>query len=174
MKIDKISTLTSDKEAKRLKEQIYFDSKQKSVNEEIYYSIDKINKAIAEKNQITFTYQKRVVNENKTVSFSERKHTVNPYALIWSNDHYYLVANNEKYDNLMNVRVDRISQVEILDQKVEKLRKDSDDPEKIRFAVGFYYEERGGDIRAAMREADTLMYEDKKAFYNRHPECRYR
>lgn len=63
---------------------------------------------------------------------------------------------------------------EILDQKVEKLRKNSDDPEKISFAVGFYYEERGGDIRAAMREADTLMYEDKKAFYNRHPECRYR
>ena len=63
---------------------------------------------------------------------------------------------------------------EALDQKVEKLRKDSDDPEKISFAVGFYDEERGGDIRAAMREADTLMYEDKKAFYGRHPECRYR
>ena len=34
---------------------------------------------------------------------------------MWSNDHYYLIANNEKYDNLMNLRIDRIKKVEVLD-----------------------------------------------------------
>ena len=61
-----------------------------------------------------------------------------------------------------------------LSHKVETLRKKSDDPNKISFAVGFYYEENGGDIRKAMREADANMYNDKKAFYERHPECRNR
>ena len=33
------------------------------------------------------------------------------------------------------------------------------------FAIGFYHDENGGDIRKAMREADALMYEDKKENY---------
>ena len=42
---------------------------------------------------------------------------VNPSALIWSNDHYYLVCNNVKYENLMHLRIDRIKKVTILDTK---------------------------------------------------------
>ncbi len=59
-----------------------------------------------------------------------------------------------------------------LETLVEKLRKDSEDPENVSFALGFYYDDKGGDIRAAMREADALMYEDKKRFYDRFPESR--
>ncbi|MBE6834759.1 MAG: WYL domain-containing transcriptional regulator [Ruminococcaceae bacterium] len=113
--IEKISGLTNSFDAKKLLEQVYVDSRQKSSNEEVYYSIDKINKAICQGNQITLTYIKRVVNDNKTVSFSEKKHTVNPYALIWSNDHYYLISNNVKYDNLMPLRIDRMKKVTIIE-----------------------------------------------------------
>ncbi len=63
---------------------------------------------------------------------------------------------------------------EVLSSKVEALREKSDNTNNISFAIGFYYEEKGGDIRVAMREADSRMYEDKKAFYDRHPECRNR
>ena len=59
-----------------------------------------------------------------------------------------------------------------LETLVEKLRKDSEDPENVSFALGFYYDDKGGDIRAAMREADALMYEDKKRFYDRFPKSR--
>jgi diguanylate cyclase (GGDEF)-like protein len=75
-------------------------------------------------------------------------------------DEFLIIAKDESKD--------------ILNSKVETLRIKSDDPNKISFAVGFYYEEKGGDIRAAMREADARMYEDKKAFYERHPESRNR
>ena len=59
-----------------------------------------------------------------------------------------------------------------LEEHVEKLRRDSLDPENVSFAIGFYYDDKGGDIRAAMREADALMYEDKKHFYERFPDSR--
>jgi len=125
--IEKISSLTSVAYAEKLKKQVYFDSKQKSTNEEVYYSIDTINKAINDSKQITFIYQKRVVNDNKVVSFSEKKHTVNPYALIWSNDHYYLISNNVKYDNLMPLRVDRMRKVSIIeDSHIRPLREVSE------------------------------------------------
>ena len=37
---------------------------------------------------------------------------VNPYALWWESDHYYLIVNNPKYPNLIHLRVDRIESVE--------------------------------------------------------------
>ena len=61
-----------------------------------------------------------------------------------------------------------------LETLVEKLRKDSANPENVSFAVGFYFDDKGGDIRVAMREADANMYEDKKRFYDRFPESRFR
>ena len=125
--IDKISALTYDYDARKLRKQVYVDSGQKSSNEEVYYSIDKINKAICQGRQITLTYMKRIVKDNKTVSFSERRHTVNPYALIWSNDHYYLISNNIKYDNLMTLRIDRMKKVDIVEGSVIRpLREVSD------------------------------------------------
>jgi diguanylate cyclase (GGDEF)-like protein len=59
-----------------------------------------------------------------------------------------------------------------LEKLVEKIRKDSSDPENVSFAIGFYFDDKGGDIRVAMREADANMYEDKKRFYDRFPESR--
>ena len=59
-----------------------------------------------------------------------------------------------------------------IESLVEKIRKDSADPQNVSFAVGFYYDDKGGDIRVAMREADALMYEDKKQYYDRFPELR--
>ena len=41
---------------------------------------------------------------------------VSPYALIWAEDHYYLVCNNEKYDNLMHLRLDRMKRVSLLEE----------------------------------------------------------
>ena len=59
-----------------------------------------------------------------------------------------------------------------LEKIVEKLRQDSSKPENVSFALGFFYDDKGGDIRVAMREADALMYEDKKQYYDRFPESR--
>ena len=63
---------------------------------------------------------------------------------------------------------------ELLESQIQKLRQKEDGPEHISFAVGFYYDEKHLDIRTAMREADALMYEDKKRYYEMHPECRNR
>ena len=48
--------------------------------------------------------------------FKEKTYKLSPYALIWQNDHYYLVANLQKYDNLMHIRVDRMKKVTVLDE----------------------------------------------------------
>ena len=54
---------------------------------------------------------------------------------------------------------------ESLEARVETLREKSKVKGNVSFAIGFYHDENAGDIRKAMREADALMYEDKKANY---------
>ncbi|MBQ9106990.1 MAG: WYL domain-containing protein [Clostridia bacterium] len=113
--IQKLNTLVSEKQALVLQNQIYVDSRIKHGNEEIYYNIDNINTAISKGCKITFKYIRRQI-DLKTKARSETKvFTVSPYALLWSNDHYYLISNNEKYDDLMHLRVDRMKGVTLLE-----------------------------------------------------------
>lgn len=114
--IKKISTLCSENQAENIAQQIYIDSTVKCANEEIYYNIDVINRAIEEGRQIVFIYRRRKINDSADgITSTQKTLTVSPYAMIWSDDHYYLVGNNCKYDNLMHVRIDRMKKVELTD-----------------------------------------------------------
>lgn len=115
--IEKIEGFTSVYHAEVLKKQVYIDNRPKSGNESVYYVIDALDNAIKAGKKVKFSYSRRKMDDKYAARKETRMFTLSPYALIWSNDHYYLVANNEKYDNLMNVRVDRISGVSILDEK---------------------------------------------------------
>ncbi len=134
--IEKIETFTSVYNASILKKQVYIDNRAKSGNETVYYVIDDLDTAIKAGKKVQFTYTRRKMDEKYAARKETRSFVLSPYALIWSNDHYYLIANNEKYDNLMNVRVDRISNVEILDQKVRPIHEVS--PYKIYFDPADY------------------------------------
>lgn len=116
--IEKIGTLCSEKQRNTIEGQVYIENRVKCTNENIYYAIDVIHRAISQSKQISFVYSKRTINEGESeITMQEKEHCVSPYAMIWSNDHYYLVANNEKYDNLMHLRIDRMKNVEITDKK---------------------------------------------------------
>lgn len=115
--IKKIACLCSESTGKNLTKQVYIENRVKCTNEEIYYSIDVLNRAIQQGKKVAFTYCKRVVEENsRSAKIQEKNHVLSPYALIWSSDHYYLVGNNQKYDNLMHVRIDRMKKVEMLEE----------------------------------------------------------
>ena len=115
--IDKILTLVSAPQARQIKSQVYVDNRPKSANEEIYYHIDKLNRAIQNGSQVQVLYRRRKITDQNAVEYDDRLHTVSPYAMIWADDHYYLVCNKAKYDNLMVLRIDRIKKLEILENE---------------------------------------------------------
>lgn len=96
--------------------QLSTDKRIKFSNEQIYYVIDEINQAIADKKRIEFDYYKYAVTDNTPVLTKQRRFEISPYALVWANDKYYLVGNYDKYDNLSNYRLDRIKMIEITDK----------------------------------------------------------
>ncbi|MBP3938716.1 MAG: WYL domain-containing transcriptional regulator [Clostridia bacterium] len=121
--IYKIGSLLSEFQEEELREQIYVESSFKSEKEDLYDIIKSLDDAIKRSNQVQITYAKRKL-ENRYLKKSEGKvFIVNPYSLLWSNDHYYLVCNNDKYNNLMHLRLDRISQVKILDKQAKHFSK---------------------------------------------------
>lgn len=115
--LGKLNSMLSVYQAKRRENAVFFATADKCGNEELYYSIDKISSAIESKKQIKLEYSSRLFDKNRNVERVGKEMTVNPYALTWQDDHYYLIGNYAKYDNLIHLRLDRISNVEILPQK---------------------------------------------------------
>ena len=111
----KLEGLMSKQQADTLRGQVYVERRTKCSNEEIYYNIDKLHYAVTHGRRVSYVYSRRVLGEDGKAVTSEKQFTVNPYALIWSNDHYYLVCNKTNYDNLMNARIDRMKKVTVLD-----------------------------------------------------------
>ena len=105
-------------QAQDIDSQIFIDNRLKFQNEQIYYIIDTINRAIAQEKKVRFDYCRYHIEDNRAVLRTERTFEISPYALVWSNDFYYLVGNYEKYDNLSNYRLDRMRMAQLTDKKI--------------------------------------------------------
>ena len=111
--LGKLRGMISVHEAERNKNSVYFAPSDKCENEEIYYTIDKISSAIEKRKQIELTYSSRALDSSREVVLNKKQMVINPYALTWQDDCYYLIGNYAKYDNLIHLRLDRISKVKI-------------------------------------------------------------
>ena len=115
--LEKLFAQLSLNQALTIKEHCSNVIENKSENEELYYTVDAVNRAISKRKKIKFDYFKRKLTKRMTSAGETKSFVLSPYALVWANDRYYLISNNEKYDNLMHTRLDRMSKVEILDEE---------------------------------------------------------
>ena len=83
-------------------------------NKELFYTIEVLDEAIAMGKQVSFTYNS-YGTDKKLHPRREREYIVNPYQMAATNGRYYLIGNYDKYNNLANYRVDRITGIRLLD-----------------------------------------------------------
>lgn len=114
--LQKIESLLSNNQANKLKKQVFLANREKTQNEEIYYNIDKIAKAVEANKKISFKYFEYTAGKEKRFRKGGRSYEVSPYAMLWFEDAYYLVGNMQRFDNLVHFRVDRMANVEIKDE----------------------------------------------------------
>ncbi len=158
---DKLQKLLSRGEAQKIHRQIFIENRKKSNNERVLINIDAISDAIDRGLKIKVVYSNKEYTCGK-VTKKERTHMLSPYALTWADDHYYLIANNEKYDNLMHLRIDRIISAEVMENK--PLRRFSEVSEyKTFFDVADYCNKAfnmfGGEKRRIELLCDNSMLE---------------
>lgn len=111
--ISKIERLTSRENAKLLHRQVFVTNRVKTLNEQIYYNVDKIHDAIAANKQITFKYFDIDVNKSKAYRKNGEAYTESPISLTWDDENYYLITYKTKYDNYVHYRVDKMEGIEI-------------------------------------------------------------
>lgn len=90
-------------------------------NRELFYTIEILDEAIANGKQVAFTYNE-YGTDKKLHPKRQREHIVNPYQMAATNGRYYLIGNYDKYDNLANYRLDRITGIRLLDTPVKPVR----------------------------------------------------
>ena len=111
--ISKIEKLTSHENAKKLQRQVFITNRVKTLNEQIYYNVDKIHDAIAANKQITFKYFDVDVNKKKVYRKNGDLYIESPVSLTWDDENYYLITYKEKYDNYTHYRVDKMELIEL-------------------------------------------------------------
>lgn len=110
----KLEGLLNRYQAEAYRHRGFIDNRNKGDNEEIYYTIDALERAIQEKKKVEFSYLRHTLTEGRKPTLESKQRIVSPYALIWADDHYYLICNYEKYNNLIHLRLDRMKGVSIL------------------------------------------------------------
>lgn len=119
--IKKLQTLTSVHNAKQLKRTVYVGNRAKAYNETIYYSTNAIHEAIRNNLRISFKYYEYDIHKRKRLRHGGEIYSVSPYYLIWENDCYYLVCYCTKHGKLCRYRVDRMVEVQVMNQKRREL-----------------------------------------------------
>lgn len=115
--ISKIEKLTSHENAKKLQRQVFVTNRVKTMNEKIYYNVDRIHEAIAENKQITFKYFDLDVNKKKVYRKEGNLYIESPVSLTWDDENYYLITYKEKYGSYTNFRVDKMEGIELIDKE---------------------------------------------------------
>lgn len=118
--IEKLSQLCSSNQSELIKSSIVHFNSGKCTNEKIYYTIDALDKAIKLKRKVNFVYFHLNENRKKIYHSLNGIHYVQPAALIYNNDNYYLTCYDQKSEKGYNYRLDRIEQVVIEDEQISK------------------------------------------------------
>ena len=112
--LNKLSTLVSENQAKSLQNRLVV-SEIKPINEAVYYTVDLINQAISNSRQVTFNYYEYTPEKKKILKHEGKEYHYSPYALIWNEDHYYVVGFSMNHKKVISFRVDRMCNV-IMDE----------------------------------------------------------
>lgn len=115
--IRKLEKLTSKYEAGRLQRQVYVANRIKTSNESIYYNVDNIHRGIQDNVQITFQYMEWTLDKKMIPKKNGTRYQVSPWALLWQDENYYLVAYDETENKVKHFRVDKMGTIELTGEK---------------------------------------------------------
>jgi len=124
--IEKLEKLSSRYFKSRVKH-IYTLPDNTPQNKQLFYTIEVLDKAISAGRQVSFTYNSystdKKLHPRKNAEGEIRNYIVNPYQIAATNGRYYLICNYDKYDNVGNYRLDRITNIEMLSTPVKPMER---------------------------------------------------
>ncbi|MCM1286659.1 MAG: WYL domain-containing protein [Clostridium sp.] len=98
----------------------------KTDNKQLFYNIDVLDEAIAKNRKVSFKYLEYGTDKKQHIKCredgSERVYVVSPYQMAAREGKYYLICNYDKYDDVSNYRLDRITDIQLLEEKAKPFK----------------------------------------------------
>lgn len=120
--IKKIESLASVYDGQLLQRQVYVSNRVKSMNESIYYTVDAISDAITQNKKIRYQYFEYTVTKERRFRHDGKFYEVSPFALIWDDENYYMLAWDSDAGKMKHYRVDKMFKVSITDNEREGIK----------------------------------------------------
>ena len=96
-------------------------------SQQLFYTIEVLDEAISKQRQISFTYNSygtdKKLHPRRDGAGKIREYIVNPYQIAATNGRYYLICNYDKYDDVANYRLDRITDIRLLPTPAKPMEK---------------------------------------------------
>ena len=123
--IKKCKNMQNIYENEKLKDYQIYSVNSKTENAEVIKNIEDISESIFQNKKIKFEYWKYAITnklEKKIVSTP----TVSPYAIIYNKQEFYLIGIKEGETKFYNYRLDRMKNVQILNEDIKIKKKKSE------------------------------------------------
>ncbi|MCR5388418.1 MAG: WYL domain-containing protein [Lachnospiraceae bacterium] len=117
--IQKLETLANKHDAVKLHRQVVVAERNKSTNEQVYYSIDAIYEAMAANKKITFLYCNWDAKKELVPRKNGEVYEVSPWLLSWEDENYYLTAYDSESEIMKYYRVDKMMKIDTLNEARE-------------------------------------------------------
>ena len=133
----------------------------RTINKQAMYSLDAINDAIADKKKISFIYN-QIGTDFKLHPKREEPYIVNPYQIVANNGKFYLISNYDKYDNVAHFRIDKMTDVRVLDEKVKPMSKVPELENGLnlpKHMAEHFYMFSGASVSAKIKTTEDMMSE---------------
>ena len=153
--IKKLESLTSRHLAKQLNRQVVISGRVKTMNESIYYNVDRLHEAINRDRQITFNYFQWNIKKEQELRHDGKLYKVSPWGLMWDDENYYLVAYDAEEEIIKHFRVDKMLKISISEdkRKGKSCFKDFDLPRYTKSIFGMF---GGTPERVSFEAADHM------------------
>ncbi len=140
---------------------VYFRSRVKHIarlpedktdNKQLFLNIELLDEAISRGRKVSFKYLEYGTDKQphirKRADGTERVYIISPYQMAAKEGKYYLICNYDKFDNISNYRLDRITELKVLTEPVKPF-------EQLKWANG-----RTLDLATYMKEHPYMYASD--------------
>ena len=114
--IEKIAALAGSHRAQVLKRNMVCFNTRKHSNEKILYTIDTLEEAILKQRKVIFLYFDLDEKGERVYRRGGHHYVVEPVALVFNEDNYYMTCYSSRHDSTSNYRVDRMDGVKIIEE----------------------------------------------------------
>lgn len=117
--IRKLESLTSKYEAGQLHRQVIISGRVKSMNESIYYNVDKIHEGLNAGKKLRFRYVQWDMEKRLVPRHDGAWYVISPWTLMWDNQQYYMVGYDSDAGLIKHYRVDKMQSISVTDERRE-------------------------------------------------------